>query len=177
MLSFFSCCIWYFISVFTFCLLDFCVPLVVHPWAYPACESLDFPDLFDYFLSHVRDLFSYYFFKYFLGSFSLFSPTGTPIMWMLLSQRSLRLCSFLFTLFAIFCFAEVISIILSIRSLIYSSVSIILLLFPSSVLFISVCSLVRLGIWWTFTTVSHSFSETLDHLHYHYSEFFFWSVA
>ena len=36
--------------------------------------TMHFLDLVDYFLSHVREVFSYYFFKYFLDSFlSLFS--------------------------------------------------------------------------------------------------------
>ena len=63
-----------------------------------------FLDLVDYFLSHVGEIFSYYVFKYFLRSF-LSSPSGTPIMWMLLSlrlpQRSLRLSFLLFILFSI----------------------------------------------------------------------------
>ena len=52
------------------CYVSQCVP----PWVYPAWASLCFLALFDYFLSHVREVFSYYFFKYFLTSFSsLFS--------------------------------------------------------------------------------------------------------
>ena len=77
------------------------------------------------------------------GPFSLSSPSGIPIMHMLLhlmlSQRSLRLSSFLSILFSIFCSVAVISTILSSRSLIYSSVLIILLLIPSSVFFFSAC--------------------------------------
>ena len=66
--------------------------------------TLCFPDLLDYFLSHVWEVFSYYPFKYFFRSFlSLSSASETPIMQMLLhlmlSQRSLRLSSFLFILF------------------------------------------------------------------------------
>ena len=66
-----------------------------------SCLGLCFLDLDDYFLFHVREVFSYYLFKYFLGSlFSLSSPSGTPIMWMLvdlmLFQRSLSLSSFFF---------------------------------------------------------------------------------
>ena len=49
------------------------------------------------------------------------SPSGTPTMWMLLrlilSQRSLRLSSFLYTLFCLFCSVAVSSTILSFRSL------------------------------------------------------------
>ena len=61
----------------------------------------------------------------FSGTFSLFSPSGTPIMQMLLrlmlSQRSLRLSSFLYILFSLFCSAAVNSSILSSRSLLRSS--------------------------------------------------------
>ena len=67
---------------------------------------------------------------------------------LVLSQRSLRLSSILFILFTLFCSSEVISTILSSRSLIRSSASAILLLIPSRVflisvivLFVSVCLL------------------------------------
>ena len=49
--------------------------------------------------SILGEVFNYYLFKYFLRSFSLSSPSGTPIMQMLVHlmffQRSLRLSSFL----------------------------------------------------------------------------------
>ena len=49
----------------------------VSPRIYPAWGSLCSLDLADYFLSHVREVFSYYLFKYFLRSFlSLFSFWG-----------------------------------------------------------------------------------------------------
>ena len=74
-----------------------------------------------------------------------FSSSGTPIIQMLemlvhliLSQKSLRLSSILFILFTLFCSSEVISIILSSRSLIGSSASDILLSIPSRVFLISV---------------------------------------
>ena len=93
----------------------------VSPWVYPVWNSLSFLDLGGYFLSHVREIFVYNLFKYFLRSF-LFFPSGTPIMQMLvclmLSQRSLRLSSFLFNLFSLFCSTAVISTILSSQSLI-----------------------------------------------------------
>ena len=60
--------------------------------------TLCFLDLGYCFLSHVREVFSYYLFKYFLRPFLSF-PSETPIIWMLvhfmLSQRSLRLSLFL----------------------------------------------------------------------------------
>ena len=105
----------------------------------------------DYFLSHIREVFNYNLFKYFLRPF-FSSSSGTPIMQILvhlmLSQRSLRLSSILFILFSLFCSFVVISTILSSRSLIRSSASVILLLIPSSkvlvsfiLLFITVCLL------------------------------------
>ena len=54
---------------------------------------------------------------------------------------------FLSILFSIFCSVAVIFTILSFISLLQSSASVILLLVPSSVLFISVCSLVLPGFW------------------------------
>ena len=80
-------------------LFDYHVSWYVHPWFFPDWDSLRFLDLVDYFFSRVQEAFSYYLFKYLLSSFlSLFSPSGTPIMWMLvrlmLSQRSLKLSSF-----------------------------------------------------------------------------------
>ena len=52
----------------------------------------------------------------------------------MLSQRSLRLYSFLFILFSIFCSVVVISTIQSSRSFIHSSASVILLFIPSSII-------------------------------------------
>ena len=65
---------------------DYYVSWCVPPWVYPAWDSLCFLDLVDYFLSHVREIFSYYLFKCFLGSF-LSSPSGTPIMRMLILPK------------------------------------------------------------------------------------------
>ena len=97
-----------FVSLITMC-------LSVFPLGFVPSGTLCFLDLVDYFLSHVREVFSYYLFKYFLRSF--LSSSGTPIMQMflclMLSQRSLRLSSSLFILFSIFCPAAVISTILS----------------------------------------------------------------
>ena len=38
-------------------------------WVYPVCDSLRFLDLDGYFLSHVREVFNYNLFKYFLRPF------------------------------------------------------------------------------------------------------------
>ena len=93
----------------------------------------------------------------FLGPFSLSSPSGTPIIQMfvhlMLCQRSLRLSSILFIFFSLFCSVVVFATILSSRSLIHSSASVILLLIPSREFLISlicvsslfVCSWVLLG--------------------------------
>ena len=90
-----------YLSVF---LLGFILPGTLH-----TC----FLDLVDYFLSHVREVLSLKILSsaiissnIFSSLYYLFSSSGTPIMWMLvhlmLSQRSLRLSSFLFILFSIF---------------------------------------------------------------------------
>ena len=97
----------------------------VSPRVYPVWDSLRFLDLGGYFLSHVREVFHYNLFKYFLRPFLFLFLFGTPIIRMLvclvLSQRSLRLSSILFIVFSLFCSLAVISTILSSSSLICSS--------------------------------------------------------
>ena len=121
------------------------------PWVYPAWDSLPFLDLVDHSLSHIREVFSYYLLKYFLESFLslsllLMGPFGA---FNVVPEVSYAVFFFFFFLIfpLIFCFAAVISTILSSRSLIHSSASVVLLLTSSSVVFISVCSLVLLGLW------------------------------
>ena len=81
----------------------------------------------------------------FSWSFFLSSSSGTPMIRMLgcltLSQRSLRLSSFLLIHFSFFLSVSFISIILSSTSLILSSASLVLLLAPSRVFFISFIAL------------------------------------
>ena len=61
-------------SFFNFCRFDYYVSWHVSLWVYPVWDSLRFLDLSGYFLSHVREVFDYNLFKYFLRSFlSLFS--------------------------------------------------------------------------------------------------------
>ena len=74
-----------FVSLITICLNVFLLGFTLP-------RTLCFLDLVDYFLSHVREVLSYYLFKYFLrSSLSLSSSSGTTIMQMMLSQRSLML--------------------------------------------------------------------------------------
>ena len=111
----------------------------VSPMVYPVWDSLCFLDLGDYFLSHAREVFHYNLFKIFSDPFFFSSSSGTPIIRMLVCLvLSLRLSSILFILFYLFCSLADISTILSSSSLIRSSASVILLLIPSSVFFISV---------------------------------------
>ena len=56
-------------------MFDYYVSRCVPSWVYPAWDSLCFLYLVDYFLYHVREVFSCYLFKYFLESF-LSSPLG-----------------------------------------------------------------------------------------------------
>ena len=98
-----------------------------------------FPDLSDWFLSHVREIFGYHLFEYFFCPFLfLFSPIIQMLVCLMLSQSSLKLSSFLFNLFSIFCSTSVISTSLFSTSLIHSSASYILLLVASNEYFISI---------------------------------------
>ena len=63
-----------FVSLITMCLGVFLLGFILS-------GTLCFLDLVDYFLSRVREFFSYYLFKYFLRSF--LSSSGTPLMRML----------------------------------------------------------------------------------------------
>ena len=59
--------------MFLFCQFDYYVSQWVPLWVYPTWDSLLLLDMVDYFLSPVREVFSYYLFKFFLGSLSLSS--------------------------------------------------------------------------------------------------------
>ena len=117
-----------FVSLINLCLSIFLVLFILN-------GTLCFLDMGDYFLSHVREIFYYDLFKYFLRPFLYLFFFWNPIIQMLvcltLFQRSLRLSSFLFILFSLFCSAANISTILSSRSLIPSSASVFLLLITS----------------------------------------------
>ena len=111
----------------------------VSPWVYPVWDSLgfwtwviiSFPILGKFSTVISSSIFSW--------SFFMFSSSRTPMIRMLgrlrLSQRSLRLSSFLLIQFSFFLSYSFISTILSSTSLILSSASIILLFVPSRVFF------------------------------------------
>ena len=73
--------------------------LCVSPWVHPVWRPLGFLDLDGYFLLHFREVFYYYLLKYFLMPFLFCLLILGQKIWMLghltLSQRSLRLSSFL----------------------------------------------------------------------------------
>ena len=113
----------------------------ISPWVYPLWDSLGFLDLDDNFLPHFREVFNYYLLKYFPMVFFLSSSSGTHIirMWghLTLSQRSLRLSSFVLIRFYFFLSDSFISTILSYTSLILSSTSVFLLFVASRVFLLS----------------------------------------
>ena len=94
--------------IFYLCLYIFTILITMcfnkPPWVYPAWDSQHFLNLAKYFFSHIREVFSYYLFKYFPRCLlSLSSPSGTPMVQMLvrlmLSQRSVGLSSLFFLSF------------------------------------------------------------------------------
>ena len=77
----------------------------VSPWVYPVWDSLGFLDLGGYFLPHFREVFSYYLLKYLLMAFLFvffWDSYDSSVGHLTLSQRSLRLSSFLLILFFLF---------------------------------------------------------------------------
>ena len=96
LLIFFSLCL-VFVSLMSMCLGVFLLGFILY-------GTLHLLDLIDHLLFHVGEIFNYNHFKNFLIPFFC-SSSGTPIIQMLLglifSQRSLRLFSILFILFAL----------------------------------------------------------------------------
>ena len=112
----------------------------VSPWIYPVWDSLCFLDLINYFLFHIREVFTYNLFKYFLRPilflFFLWDPCNLNVgVFNVVPDVSEIVLNCFYSLF---CSVAVISTILSSSSLIHPSASVILLLIPSSVLFTSV---------------------------------------
>ena len=148
------------------CQFDYYVSLCVPPWVYPAWDSvlmhtlliISFPMLGKFSSIISSDIFS--------GPSSPSSPSGTPIMWMLMHLMSSQGSQAVFISFHSFS-----NIVLRqwfspfyFPVHLNSSASVILLLIPSSVLFISVRSLVLLSLWLHFLHLF--FSEILDDFHY-----------
>ena len=151
LLIFYLCII--FIRLITMCLSVFLLGFILSGTLYASWtwSTVSFPMLGKFSAVSFQTLLG--------GPYFLSSPSGISIMWMLthlvLSQRFVKLSSFLLViLFSTFCFAAVISTILSSRSLTCSSASVILLLILYSVLSTSVSSLVLLGIWKVFLASS-----------------------
>lgn len=113
--------------------------------------TLWFLDLDVCFLYHIREVFSYYFFKYIPSP--LISSSEAPIIWMLVymifSQRSLILFSFLF-IYYYFLRSFDISTTISSSLLIHPYMSSNLLLISSRLLFISVI-IFFISIWFFYT--------------------------
>ena len=121
-------------------------------WVYLAWNSLGFLNLCDCFLPHFREVFNYYLLKYclmvFLFVFFFWDSYDLNVGVLALSQRSLRLSSFLLIRFSFFLSDSFIYTILSSTSLILSSASVILLFVPSRAFFISFSALFI--IYWLF---------------------------
>ena len=117
----------------------------VSPWVNPVWDSLGFLDLGGYFLPILGKFSTIISSSIFSWPLFLSSSSGTPMIQMLgcliLSQRSLRLSSFLLILFSFFLSASFISTILSSTSLTLSSALVILCLVPSKMLLILVIAL------------------------------------
>ena len=125
----------------TFVIL-FCCVLVESVWVHLIWGPLCFLYLDICLFFQVWEVFSRNFIKYIFHPFSLSSPSGAPIMWMLvwlmLYQRFLKLFSFyiICIYFFLFCLCDFHYSIS--RSLMHFSVSFTLLFSPYSVFFISV---------------------------------------
>ena len=82
-----------------------------------SCMGLSVLPGLNYFFSHIREVFNYKLFKYFLSPFLfsllLLGPLIQMVVHLTLSQRSLKLSSVLFIPFSLFCSAVVISTLLS----------------------------------------------------------------
>lgn len=113
----FPCCFCNSLFTFHFCYLNphmsWCGPL----WFHLVWESLYFLDLGVCFLSWLREVFNYYYFKYVICPFSFSSSSEGPIIWMLLcsmmSLWSLNPSSYFKILFSFFCWSWVMSISLT----------------------------------------------------------------
>ena len=127
-----------------------CFLQCISPWIYPIWDSLHFLDLGDYFLIHVRKSFDYNHFKCFLRPFLFWDPYNWNVCAFNVVPEVSEM--FIHFFFFIILFHSRVFTILSSSLLIHSSAIILLLILSSAffilviVLFISVCSLVLLGL-------------------------------
>ena len=140
-----SCVICCF-SLAAFIICSLCLILLIwlicvlecFPWVYPVWDSLGFLNLDGYFLPHLREVFNYYFFKYFLMPFLFvfffWDTYNSNVGVFNIDPEVSEVVLISFNSF--FLSASFISTILSSTSLILSSASVILLLFPSRVVLI-----------------------------------------
>ena len=140
------------------------------------------------FLSHIRKVYGYNLFKYFLRFVLSLFPSGTPNLWMLvcLLFQGLLDCSLFFSFFAVYSFPWEWFPLLFIPPHLFIPLPQLFCCWFRLVHFSFqvygspwfACSLyilpLLLNISCTFSIcVSILFSEILDHPYYHYSEFFF----
>ena len=131
-----SCPPQYFFFVFIFCQSNLYMSLHCSLSFYIVQDSLPFLNLSESFISHVREVNEYNFFKYFSGSFNIFllQNPNVDAFDVVPDTPETLLISF----HSLFCSVAVISNILSSSSLICSSASVILLLISTGIIFISV---------------------------------------
>ena len=125
-----------FISLINMCLGVFFLGFILYG------TLLRFLDLGDYFLSHVREVFAYNLFKYFLRPFLFlfffWDAYNSNVGVFSVVPEVSEIVFNSFHSFSLFCSLAVISTILPSSTFIHSSASVIPLLIPSSVFFISV---------------------------------------
>ena len=68
----------------SFCCFDYSVSWNVPLWVNPVWDSMGFLDLGNYFLSQVKEIFTYYLFKYFLGLCLFLFSSDIPLMQILI---------------------------------------------------------------------------------------------
>ena len=127
-------------------------------------NSLDFLDLYVYFLPQSGKVFSHYFFfffqkKIFLWPFLSLDPYNVKFLFLMLSQKFLKMSSLFKITFSTYCSVWVISIALSSSSPMCFSASSSLLLNSSSIFFSSIVTSVGTFFFLSYHCVHHFFSQ------------------
>ena len=148
------CCFEYFLSDFNFCWFHYFVSQHIPPWVNPLWYSLHFFNSGDCFLSHVREVFSYYLFKYFLRPV-LFSGSPYCKCWCVwCCPRGLLNCHFFSFFFLYFVPRQWFPPLCLPAHLLFFSLIFILVVIPSSLFLISV--VVVFNSLWLFSIFSNS---------------------